>query len=250
MDLIPVLLIPDVHRPFHSQRAYNIMLEVASYVGVKRIYIKGDFADFYNLHQHGAKDPRIFKSLEDEVADTRFALNELDHLFPDARKYYVEGNHEYRLARYIQNKAADLFGFITAQQLLEIEGRPNWSWHRYWPDQKLQVMDTDLYLRHEPLASTALATLKKGMCSLSWGHTHRIEEARVKGLINELRCWSDGWLGDKRKDEVFGYVKGHFSWQMGFTIVLIDPHTNQWEYDICEISEDFTTVFQGKMFKG
>lgn len=225
------------------------MLEVAAFVGVRHIYIKGDFADFYNLHQHGPKDPRVVHSLTSEIEAVRFALDELDALFPDARKHFIQGNHEWRLERYIQNKCPELFGFVTCQQLLQIEGRPNWVWHRYWPDQKCQVLNAQLWLRHEPLASSAAASLRKAMCSHSWGHTHRIDEAKIKGLNHEIVAWSDGWLGDDRKDEVFGYVKGHFAWQKGFSIVMVDPADGSFQYEVCRITDEFKTFFRGKRFK-
>lgn len=225
------------------------MLEIAAFYDIDLIYIKGDYGDFYNLHQHGPKDPRVATTLVNEIEAIKFSLDELDALFPDAKKHFIQGNHEWRLERYIQNKAPELFGFVTCQQLLGLEGRPNWVFHRYWPDQKVQVLDTNLYLRHTPIAGSASAVLKKGLVSQSWGHTHRIEEAKIRGLVHEIVAWSDGWLGDKRKDEVFGYVQGHFSWQMGFSIIEIDPSTMEFDYEICKINDDFRTIFRGKKFK-
>lgn len=249
MKLRTAGFLPDTHRPYHNVRAYNCALEILSYVGINELFIKGDYADFYDIHQHGPKDPRIIHSLTYEVEDVNKGLDEIDKGFPGIKKRYVEGNHEDRLRRYIQNKAPELFGLVDCQELFKIAKRPNWSWHRYWPDQKVQVFNSDLWVRHTPLGSSAIASLRKAMCSHTYGHNHVVEIARVRGLVGELVAWSDGWLGDKRKDEVFGYVQGHYRWQCGVSFATFDEDGN-FEVEIVKISEDGRATCRGRKFKG
>ena len=98
------LVIPDCHIPYHDERAYNLMIQVAQDLGhIDEIVILGDYADFYAINSHG-KDPDIQHLLEDEVYEVIEKLKQLNKLFPTAKKVFICGNHEYRLDRYIKNR--------------------------------------------------------------------------------------------------------------------------------------------------
>lgn len=252
-----VLLIPDTHRPYHDRRAYALMLRVYAEITSKyaghadfEIMILGDYADFYAVNSHG-KDPRLVSMLVDEVADVIAGLDELDRLFPFAKKTYIEGNHEYRLERYLCSKAPELFGITDTQYLLKMHGRPNWSFISYGPNQAVAVGGSKLIARHEPLSNSAKATASKALCSLVYGHIHRIEESHLVGLdgTNHV-CFSVGWLGDKNKDKVFDYVKGHHQWQLGFGLVFVDTLTNYFYHDKVHILDNYTCAVAGKIYKG
>lgn len=248
------LLIPDTHRPFHDRRAYKLMISVAEFFydqGVlSEICILGDYADIYYLNGHGPKDPAIITTLVHEIEDINDGLDELDRLFPKAKKKYIQGNHEYRFERYIQNKCPELFGITQFDHLIKIPQRSNWSYINYGPNQSYQVLGSKLTARHEPLASSAKATASKALCSLVYGHIHRIEESHLVGLdgTNHV-CFSVGWLGDKRNDKIFGYVKSHHQWQLGFGLVFVDPKTGYFYHQKVHILDNYTCVVNGKIFK-
>jgi hypothetical protein len=81
------------------------------------------------------------------------------------------------------------------------------------------------------------------MQNVVYGHIHRIEKAYVVGLDeSEYVNFSCGWLGDKRKTDVFGYVKGHHQWQLGFALVYVDAKTGNFYHQIIHILEHGKTV--------
>lgn len=241
----------DTHRPYHHKRAYALMLKVAKDIGIDEINIIGDYADFYWINGHGAKDPRVVTNLMQEVECVNEGLDELDSLFPYAKKRYIQGNHEYRLERYIQNKAPELFGFISCQSLFKIDQRKNWSWVSYGPNQRSRVLGSKLFIRHEPLGNSAKLTAARALCSIVHGHTHRIEESHIVGLdgTNHV-AFCGGWLGDKRKDEIYGYVKGHHQWQLGFVLVWVCEKTGYFYHHKVHILDNMTCVVNGKLYKG
>ena len=213
MKLKTALLIPDTHRPYHDRKAYNLMLKAAKDIGVDEIVILGDYADIYALNAHGGKDPTLPTTLIEEIEDVNKGLDELDKLFPKAKKVYIQGNHEFRFERYILDKCPELFGVTEFKNLIKIDQRRNWHYIHYGPNQKYKVGGSYLIARHEPLASSAKATASRALCSLVYGHIHRIEESHLVGLKDDNHvCFSVGWLGDKRNDKVFSYVKGHHQW--------------------------------------
>lgn len=252
-----VLLIPDTHRPYHDKRAYALMLRVFSDIIEKykhiadfEIVILGDYADFFAVNSHG-KDPRLVSMLVEEVEDVIKALDELDALYPEARKVYIEGNHEYRLERYLLSKAPELFGITSTYHLLKLDQRPKWQFVKYKPDQAYAVAGSKLIARHEPLSSSAKATASKALCSLVYGHIHRIEESHLVGLdgTNHV-CFSVGWLGDKNKDEVYSYVKGHHQWQLGFGLAFVDTSTGYFYHNKIHILDNYSCFAAGKVYKG
>jgi hypothetical protein len=227
------------------------MLEVARFVGPKYVYILGDYADFYSVSSH-AKDPRVFGMLTDEVCDVLMGLDQLDQIFPGAKKVYIEGNHEYRLERYLTNQAPALFGTTSTQHVLELHDRPLWNFIPYGPDQLTSVAGSCLFARHEPLGNNAKLTATKALCSITYGHIHRIEESHIVGLDGSNHvAFSVGWLGDKRKDQVFNYVKGYWQWQMGFGIIYVDPKSRMFYHNkihILETNKKLSCFFNGKLF--
>jgi predicted phosphodiesterase len=216
------LIIPDCHIPYEDQRAYELMLAVAKDVDPDEIVILGDYADFYAINSHG-KDAAMNGVLQDEVYYVIERLKEIKRLFPNAKKVYIEGNHEYRLARYINSKCPDLYGVVDTQSILELN-LLGYQFVPYGPNQKYQVLDSKLIARHEPLAGgkhVAQNTVEKAMHSVIFGHTHRIQEAQIVTIHGEnYRGISSGWLGDTTHS-VMQYVKGHHQWAHGFSIVNV-----------------------------
>lgn len=231
-----------------------MMLEVASYVGINEVVVLGDYADFYFASGHGPKHPKLLNTTVEEVDSVNIGISELDQLFPKSRKIFIEGNHENRLTRFCQNKCPELFGYVDAKTLFKIDQRPLWRWISYGPNQRVQVLNSKLWARHEPFGSSAKTTAARALCSVVYGHIHRIESSYVVGLDGTSHiAYSVGWLGDKRKDEIFGYVKGHAQWQLGFGLVYADPDSGCFypqTVHIVERGHKISCVVNGKKFTG
>ena len=243
------LIIPDCHIPYEDKRAYELMLKVAQDVDPDEIVILGDYADFYAINSHG-KDGAVGNGLlEDEVFEVIERLKELNKLFPKAKKVFIEGNHEYRLGRYINSKCPDLYGVFDTASVLELKVL-GYEFVPYSPDQKYRVLDSKLIARHEPLAGgkhVAQNTVEKAMHSVIFGHTHRIQEAQVVTMCGEnYRGISSGWLGDKNSP-VFSYVKSHHQWSQGFSVVTC-LEDGTWFNSLIHII-DYKCVFEGYIYE-
>jgi len=230
------LIIPDCHIPFEDRRAYELMLFVAHNLsGLKEIIILGDYADFYDINSHG-KDPAVTMKLREERVAVCKRLKELQVNFPDTRKIFIEGNHEYRLARYLANKAPELFDTIRVDEFLGLE-QYGFEFVPYGPDQQCTVLGSELIARHEPIGGgvhCAHSTVVKASNSVIFGHTHRIQESQIVSLNGDnYRGISSGWLGDK-DHPVFKYVKNHHQWALAFSIVTVLSN-NEWFNQIIQI---------------
>ncbi len=250
MKLKRALIVPDCHRPFHSRKAYALMLEVALYLGVDEIVLLGDYADFYSVsHYVRSADPRLPQLLIDEVESVNLGLDELDRLFPRAKKIYLEGNHEIRLEKYIESKAPALFGVTECRGLFQMHARPRWSYVGFGRSQKHRVLGSDLLARHKPIASNPMTGLRRAFASYCYGHNHHIEQAHAVGLDGQQHvAFSCGWLGDHRAD-VFGYMLDPPQWQLGFALATVAGPSKQFHHEIVEIKSNYTCLTHGKLFK-
>jgi len=225
------------------------MLDVAIDLNPDEIVILGDYADFYAINSHG-KQPEFQHLLIEEIEAVKEKLAELHMFFPEAKKVYIEGNHEYRLGRYIQNRCPDLFDIIDTSSLLEL---PTFGFDfvPYVPAQKYNVLGSKLLARHEPLSGgkhVAQNTAEKAMASVIFGHTHRIQEGQTVTMNGEnFRGISSGWLGNQ-ESKVFDYVKSQYQWALGFSITrVLDNDT--WLNDLIHII-DYKCVVNGFVYEG
>lgn len=101
-----VLLLSDIHFPYQDNDAITTALNYGKDENVDAIFLNGDILDFYQLSFH-EKDPRI-TSIADELEMGRIFFETLRKNFPKANIYYISGNHEARMERYLRVKAPEL----------------------------------------------------------------------------------------------------------------------------------------------
>jgi len=249
MGIKTALIIPDCHIPYEDKRAYQLMLDVAMDLSPDEIVILGDYADFYAVNSHG-KSPTLTLSLQEEVTAVVERLIELNKLFPKSKKVFIQGNHEYRLERYIAKNCPDLYGVTDTKSILELNIL-GYNYVPYGPTQKYHVLGSKLIARHEPLAGgkhVAQNTVEKAMASVIFGHTHRIQEAQIVTMGGDnYRGISSGWLGDS-KHEVMQYVRSHHQWALGFSIVRV-LNSGTWFNQLVHII-DYKCMVDGFIYEG
>lgn len=247
MAIRRALILPDTHRPFHSVKAYNLMLEVASFIGIHEIVLLGDYADFYSVSRH-LKDPRLPHMLEKEVLSVNEGLDQLDRLWPRVKKVYLEGNHEKRLETYLFDKAPALFGLTDPRDLFRLKLRSHWSYLPFGRYQSYKVLGSALHARHRPLASNPKSGLQRAGQSYCYGDIHKIEEANFVGLGGQnLVAFCPGWLGETRH-RVFDYMLSPAQWQHGFAIVSVDGSSKSFHHETIQIKSN-QCITHGKVFK-
>lgn len=233
--------IADVHRPFHNKRAYDCFLTVLEALKPNELFLNGDYADFWNLGRYKKDHSKVMMDLKDERQDVCYGLKELNHIAPQARKIFIEGNHEYRLTNYLLDNPNILVDVDTTEKLLTPE-QYNFEFIPYEPDQKHHILGMrDVIARHEPKGGGVTftnTTIKTWGVSCFVGHVHRAQAMNFINAHNET-VWGIGmgWMGDSTKHrEVFKYVKGFYQWSMGF--VVINKWYDEWSYQLVEIKYD------------
>lgn len=213
-----ILFIPDCHLPYEDKNAYALMLKIAKRWEPTHTVILGDYIDAYPVSQHD-KDPARRSDLEYEVDYARKALAKLTEVVSQSEKYYISGNHEHRLIRYIWRVAPELNGIISLPKLLNLQ---ELGWHFTPYKQSLRIGKVSI--THDVGNAGADAHRKAADVygkNIVIGHTHRAGicySGTVAG--NKHVGLMAGWLGDvehidymhkdkARKDWIHGVGVGH-----------------------------------------
>lgn len=102
-----VLLLSDIHIPYHNDEALFAALEFGHEKNIDCIYLNGDTMDQYQLSRH-EKDPRR-RDFRYELDCTRAFLKGLRKMFPNALIIYKIGNHDARYEKWMLQNSAIVF---------------------------------------------------------------------------------------------------------------------------------------------
>lgn len=102
-----VLVISDLHIPYHDKTAIKCALDYGLNKDANCILINGDLLDMPN-HSRFEKDWRS-RSTKEEFDTTRQFLVLLREMFPKARIIFKHGNHDSRYEKWLYVKAPEIF---------------------------------------------------------------------------------------------------------------------------------------------
>jgi len=235
-------IVSDVHVPYQDHAAVKIVTRMAWHFKPQNIIINGDAIDNAQLSRfsHSPFEPESLKSDIEELCD----------IITDLQKYsnviYIEGNHESRLQKYINEKAPDLHGLITMEKLINENLDTKIEYIHTVPSESMIEWRDDLLIGHFNIARkycgyTAKALVERFQMSCVQGHTHRLGEyaLRVKGRT--LRGFEGGCLCDLDPEYVMMP-----NWQSGF--LVFSPIDDLWKIETVPIMDD-KAIFRGKVYR-
>ncbi len=221
-SLKPILVVSDAHRPYHNQHAWDLMLQVGKALKPSILVTIGDLADMYTVSSH-SKDPSRANRLDEELADINLALDQLDALGAK-QKVFVEGNHEDRLKRYLQDEAPALFSAINIPKLFRLKER-KWEFVPYKESTRIgKVRFThDIGNAGRFAVHKALDTFQHSVIT---GHTHRLSYIVEGNAVGEYAVSASfGWLGDVEQIDYMHKVQARKNWTLGFGVGYLDAKT-------------------------
>jgi hypothetical protein len=214
---LKVLILSDIHIPYHDEVAVAAALAHGKKKKPDVIILNGDIGDFYGVSRHD-KDPR--RSLADELDAIRQFLFHLRKQFPSTRILYKIGNHEARMEMFLVKNAPVLLGVSDFElpvllkfDELQIELVPSLT--------LIRLGSLPIYHGHElPQGMSSPVNPARGIWmrvqeSLICGHWHRTSEhTESTGLNKKLSsCWSTGCLCDLTPDYAIVNRWNHgFAW--------------------------------------
>jgi len=159
------------------------------------IHILGDLVDFYPISRFD-RDPTRATGLQVELDAARKFLDTLRTTCPHAKIILSEGNHEYRLRRYLWRQAPELSA-LRCLELGKLLGLAELGIDYRAHNQPYRL--ASLLLTHGQLVRkwsgyTARGHFEKYGCCVLHGHSHRLASFYHRELGDTFGAWENGCL--------------------------------------------------------
>lgn len=221
-----ILLISDLHIPYHSITAITAALDYGKKEEVNTIIILGDLLDFHQISRF-QRDPRK-RSVRFEFDSAKEFLRVLRANFPNAGIYWAMGNHDVRWEHYLMAKAPEIFD----DPYFRLEERLKLSEERiHTIDDKTILKLGKLNAHHGHLffrgffapVNIARGLYMRTKVSTIVAHTHKESSHTETNLSGELTtCWSMGCLCELSPD----YSPYCNSYTHGFAHITVQDSGN------------------------
>lgn len=236
------VVVPDTHRPFHDARAEEVVHRAIEVLKPTEIDLMGDYADFFGISNF-PKPPDRKHNLKSEIASVRQGLRAYEgHRVK--RLTFIEGNHEYRLTRYLTDKAPELFGLIDLASLLGLE-----KW-KLVPYKKHHVIGK-FHLTHDCGYFGMNAHRQSRQAyegNVGIGHNHRAALEYVSNLKRATHVGvSFGWLGDVEQVDYNHQVQSA-PWTLAFGVLTHEKKTGIVHTQLVPIV-DYSAVVNGNLVR-
>ena len=214
-----LLVLSDIHVPFHDPVSLKLALEYGRDHGIDGILLNGDVIDCYSLSrfQRSLK----YRNFEVERSRTIDLFEAIQKIFPGIPIFFKAGNHEDRLEAALQYNLPELSETkgLKIHELLELDD------HGIEYLTSIQVVKFNgLHILHGHEFNhggihVAYNIRIKSVDNVAFGHFHRTQEDTWKGISREVGGWSIGCLCGLRPDWM-----PINNWNHGFMIVTRRPN--------------------------
>ena len=249
MGIDKYLIINDIHIPFEDQPTVNIFFQMLKEGGYKRLFLNGDIPEFESVSSH-RKRPGCHKFLIEEIAACNRFVDQIRKVY-SGPIVWIEGNHEWRLGRYLLDQAPELIGSFSCRQAFRVDLLEKFSWIPYHPRQWVRAGDARLWLRHEPVGggmNHAKQTSDNVAEDCAYGHTHTIQSYTIKKLGGKRIMAHAMPAACDFSHENFDYRGPKDRWVNGFTEV--EAETKSGRYSLrCIETTDGLALHNGKFYR-
>jgi hypothetical protein len=248
-----VVMANDFQVPFHDPKALALFKLFLRREKPHWLILNGDFQDFWEISNFDLT-PRTGKSFLEEIEIGRKILKSFRQILPKAQITWIEGNHEFRLRRYLIQNAKELYGLpgMSVPELFGLkELRIDYvacpaSASKFTDNfirvGNLYVGHWDTVAKHGGYAAKQLVG-DKGV-SLLQGHTHRFG-VHARTLVNgEVLMGIENYCMCQREAS---YVS-HPNWQLGFSVVDLEPRSGRFQWHPVSLGE-YGFVWNGKQYR-
>lgn len=224
----------DFHAPYQHDKSCSILYQVIADIHPTRVVLLGDVI---NLDQFSRYDDGKFPGAPtwlDEIAVAGKIMGTIRQVAPDAKLQWFEGNHEYRLKKYLMRKDPALYSHLDIGALFRISGNDSalkeFSLYEYIDSPEMFEKDLGLVLKHGNkvrghAGMSAAAEVSDLLFSVVMGHCHRLGVTRKSSgrtrYLEEpaLFAMEVGCMCNYNLEYLEGVTT---NWQHGFGILSID----------------------------
>ena len=243
----------DFHLPFHDERALLLFKLFLRREYPDWLILDGDFQDFWEISNYH-HTPRTGKEFREEIEIGKRILRSFRRTLPRARITWIEGNHEFRLRKYLIQNARELYGLpgLSIPELFDLKRLGI----EYVPCHELASKFTDNFIRvgnlyvghwdkvskHAAYAAKVLVE-EKGV-SLLQGHTHRFGAHARTTVDGRVLLGIENFSMCSRRQS---YVS-HPNWQLGFSVVYFQPGSGRFHWFPILIGRDYRFIWRNREY--
>jgi UDP-2,3-diacylglucosamine pyrophosphatase LpxH len=243
----------DFHVPFHDERALLLFKLFLRRERPDWLILDGDFHDFWEISNYDLT-PRTGKEFREEIEMGKRILRSFRRSLPRARITWIEGNHEFRLRKYLIQRARELYGLpglsmpeIFDLKRLGIEYVPCHGLASKFTDNFIRA--GDLYVGHWDKVSKHAGYAAKNLVeekgvSLLQGHTHRFGAHARTTVDGRVLLGIENFSMCSREQSYVRYP----NWQLGFSAVYLSPANGRFHWFPIPIGRDYSFVWRAREY--
>lgn len=230
-----VVIANDFQIPFHDPKALLLLNQFLRRERPDWLILAGDFQDFWEISSFDTA-PHSGKRLLGEIKLGHSILKSFRRVLPHARITWLEGNHEFRLRRYLMKHARELYD-LPALTVPELFGLKDLQIEYVGCDRRaskftgthiqvgnLYVGHFEIVAKHGGYAAKQLVE-DKGV-SLLQSHTHRFGAHARTGLDGRVVIGVENFCMCSRRQS---YTTNP-NWQLGFSAVYLEPRSSRTQW--------------------
>jgi hypothetical protein len=256
-EMVKAVLYGDVHFPNQDDRALAVLMAVVADYEPDVLVCMGDLLDCYLLSAFD-KNPAVLSTLQDEIDMARTHLHQMAQIAPNARRIFLEGNHEDRLRRLLWNlqdrnrtltTLRDVNEALEWTSLLHLD-EIGWEFVPHLGSaQANQNVLPKFLLKHGTVVRkwsgwSARAEWERYGKSGASGHCHRLGMFFHRDLRGNHVWVETGCLCDLEPDWLPSP-----DWQNGFVVASFEKETGAFAIEPVYIHNG-SAMWRGKFYKG
>lgn len=218
----------DIHFPNESKENIAIAIDYAkSNFKIDNLVLGGDAADFHRISRW-KKDPNSCMPFDEEIEYTRNGVAAISSAFPDAKRYFIKGNHEMRLETFLWNNAPELVNLkgMTVQEQLGLD-EAGYTWidnlkMKEQTGQFFSIGKLTMLHGHElgicPSVNPARQYFLRSFDNVMVGHVHKVDNHIANTISGKvLGAYVVGTLSNMHPE-----YRPQNDWVAGFAITEFD----------------------------
>ena len=241
-NVVTDFIISDLHIPFQNNTAIDIMLRMHRHFRPRNVIINGDALDFPQL-SHFNHNPLTQESIDS-------CIDQLVTITGKLQRYssitMIEGNHEARLRKFVNDRASPLYKYINLESIINSKLEQKIEYVPAINRESMLLWDDRILIGHFNRASrhscyTAKLLVEQYMTNIIQSHTHRGGSYCVRGYNGILRGWENFCLCNLNPSYI-----AHPNWENGF--LVYQRIGDIWTVESVFIEGD-RAMFRGRMYK-
>ena len=248
------VIISDIHSPEQDDKAVELACKVIDETKPDAVVIDGDSVDFREVSDF-PDQPSVRLLLQSSIDKALEKHKEIKSAAPDAKYYFILGNHERRWLRFLmKNPVLESLESLTFEEILSLKklGFELVKKSLYLVGGKLLITHGRRWSTHAGRAVQAELNDRKNQISVIVGHGHKSASITMRGPRMLVGGWEIGCLQNLRPH----YHDGEqANWIQSMAVLNEWGNADSQHFNVEEIvftgvdDEPRRCIFRGKEFE-